>query len=351
MAAIATIRQGAERASGGEFERPVKDFAEPLGGHRAVRRRGEVIESAAMNPTDRLKKKAAAAKRVAAEPHDPGSLPSGQLVLTPVEGRVTELRLAASDYVQRAIGCDLDDSEESLAFVDHYIDSVRSGGVLRDEVLELVAVALGVYLGEVIRTKFGGRWVSLPPEPSTIAARPRDASGAGSADTTPTGDTPILDSIDDPVGWRLQLAAVPLLADPIGMALRAIRRPEPGAELPAVPETALLPDSDDESEAETPISTGTGDLMEDGEDPVGFATTPALTAALRTALARLPPVSIDYYFSLTGRFETLTYVVELLAEMQHQEAEKNAPPAEADSDPESAADSAADSAAESPPKA
>jgi hypothetical protein len=179
-----------------------------------------------------------------------------------------------------------------------------------------------------MRTKFGGRWVSLPPEPGTVTGRPGATAGAAS-----TGETPILDSIDDPVGWRLQLAAVPLLADPIGMALRALRRPDSGSRVSAETEAAL--EDPEETVATDQAPTGTGDLMEEGEDPVGFATTPALTAPLRAALARLPPVSIDYYFSLTGRFETLTYVVELLAEMQHQEADKNAPPADpADSEDE-----------------
>jgi hypothetical protein len=122
------------------------------------------------------------------------------------------------------------------------------------------------------------------------------------------------------------------------MALRSIRRPGAGNSSAAEPETALVPDDDVDEEAEPPARTGGGDLMEDGEDPVGFATTPALTEPLRAALGRLPPVSIDYYFSLTGRFETLTYVVELLAEMTHQETVKNAPPANSDSDADSEAD-------------
>ncbi|HRI51931.1 MAG TPA: hypothetical protein PLW65_17265 [Pseudomonadota bacterium] len=230
-------------------------------------------------------------------------LTSGQLVLTPAEGKIAELRMAAADYVQRAIGCELDDSEESLAFVDHYLDSIRHEGELRDEVVQLVAVAMGVYLGEVTRTKFGGRWVALPPAPVAVAVSQPDKA----AHPDPIGETPILDSIDDPVGWRLQLAAVPLLMDPIGMAQRALKHPSPDA--------AREVDSD-----ATPGALG--DPPADGEDPVGFATTPELTPPLRAALGRLPPVSYDYYYSLTGRFETLSYVVELIAELQ--EAQRRA---------------------------
>jgi hypothetical protein len=197
--------------------------------------------------------------------------------------------------VRRALGPELDsldDSEESLAFVDFYISRVRDGGKLSDEVLQLVGGALGVYLGEVARTKFGGRWVALPPEP---VAQPAESSAEPAETAQPGGaGTPILDSIDDPAGWRLQLEAAPLLVDPIGMAKSALAWQAP-------PEALKDPETGDEPAAE--------------EDPVGFATTPELTAPLRAALARLPPVSMDYYYSLTGRFETLSYVVELLAEL------------------------------------
>lgn len=274
-----------------------------------------------MNPKDRRSKPApaaavdrpksaadavsgpAAGQRTGRRTEPAPDLASDQLVLTPAEGKIAELRMAAADYVQRAIGCELDDSEESLAFVDHYLDSIRHEGELRDEVVQLVAVAMGVYLGEVTRTKFGGRWVALPPAPVPVTeSRPDKA-----ADPDPIGETPILDSIDDPVGWRLQLAAVPLLMDPIGMAQRALKHPSP--------DTAREVDSD-----ATPGALG--EPPADGEDPVGFATTPELTPPLRAALGRLPPVSYDYYYSLTGRFETLSYVVELIAELQ--EAQRRA---------------------------
>lgn len=238
----------------------------------------------------------------------------GPPILSPAEGRIAELRLAAADYVQRAIGCELDDSEESLAFADHYLGLVaQDGDRLRDEVLQLVATALGVYLGEVIRTRFGGRWVALPPEP-----RP-PAKSAAAAPAEPPGDTPILDSMDDPAGWRLQLAAVPLLADPIGMAVQALRPPT---------DSTGDRQSDRESDQEGDRENSQADA--DGADAVGFATTPELTVPLRAALARLPPVTVDYYYSLTGRFETLSYAVELLAELQQKAAAANSPESAAD---------------------
>lgn len=297
---------------------------------------------------------------------DLAGLAGGSLVLTPAEGRIAELRMAASDYVQRAIGCELDDSEESLAFVDHYISQVRSGGELRDEVLRLVAIALGVYLGEVTRTRLGGRWVALPPEPGALAPAPAREAGPH---PDPLGETPILDSMDDPIGWRLQVAAVPLLVDPIGMALRALQPPgsrDPSEAGPASAATApsgAAPGAGSQSAGQSSNDTegtgGTGGTEgtagpDGSEDPVGFATTPELTAPLRLALSRLPPVTFDYYYSLTGRFETLTYAAELLAELQQKAAASagaagpavEAAPADADADADSDTDpdAASDSA-------
>ena len=299
-----------------------------------------------MNPKDRRSKPAAAVARpdssAASDHRAAGSAAGGgghladlrseHLVLTPAEGKLAELRMAAADYVQRAIGCELDDSEESLAFVDHYLDSIRHEGELRDEVVQLVAVAIGVYLGEVTRTKFGGRWVALPPAPAPVSA-----SRPGKADPDPIGETPILDSIDDPVGWRLQLAAVPLLVDPIGMAQRALKHP--AADKAA--DKAREVDSDAEPDVSASASANASpDASADVEDPVGFATTPELTSPLRAALGRLPPVSYDYYYSLTGRFETLSYVVELIAELQEAPRRAKA----ADADPAAEADDEADEA-------
>ena len=162
---------------------------------------------------------------------------------------------AARAYVQRAVGTDLDGSEESLAFVDHYITTARAAN-LKDEVLALVAPALGAYLGQLAIAKFGGHWV--------------------------------LES-EDPAGWRVELEPVPLRFFPIGMAAEALR----------------------------------GDEVE-GYD-ASFATTPALMGNLLEALSRVPPVELEYYYSLTGRMETLTHSVDILAELIAQAKQKDQP--------------------------
>jgi hypothetical protein len=40
-------------------------------------------------------------------------------------------------------------------------------------------------------------------------------------------------------------------------------------------------------------------------------------------MARLPPVTEEYYYSLTGRFETVSYIVEILASLRAAEEEKD----------------------------
>lgn len=204
--------------------------------------------------------------------HSTASEHSSQPLLQPSPSRISELSQAACDYVQRATGLELDSSEDSLAFADHYLRTVQSGKKLRPEVADLVAAALGVYLGELLLSKFGGRWLAVPTEP--------------------TGDdkdgTPVLDSIDDPLGFRVQLHAAPLICDPVLWARQA-----------------LLVGSDDDTQS----------------DEGGLVVPPSLQDKLHAAMARLPPVSEEYYFSFTGRFETVCYLVELLASLLSENAD------------------------------
>lgn len=102
--------------------------------------------------------------------------------------RVAELALAASDYVRKSLHADLDGSAESLAYVDHYVAQI--GGV-SDEVLALVAAALGAYFGEVLISRFGGTWRADDP---------------------------------DPAAWTVTLEAAPIRVRPVAMAAEAIRK-------------------------------------------------------------------------------------------------------------------------------
>jgi len=153
---------------------------------------------------------------------------------------------AARDYVKRATAAELDGSDTSLAFVDHYIEK---SGKVSDAVLELVARAIGVYFGEVVIGRLGGRWIKAS---------------------------------DDPANWRIELGEASLHFSPVGMAAEALRQDE-------VP----------------------------GYD-ASFQADPRFAEGLEEALSRTPPVDEKYYYSLTGRLETLEHAVQILVELDRQ---------------------------------
>jgi hypothetical protein len=154
---------------------------------------------------------------------------------------------SARDYVRRATQVELDDTPDALAFVDHYIEQSRGG--LKDDVLGLVAAALGAWFGELAIRRFGGRW--------------------------------ILDG--EPRQWRVQLDAGELAFEPAGMAAEALRK-----------------------------------RSVSGYD-ASFSTRPEWMAALEESLAASPPVDEDYYYSLTGRYETLERAADFLTALSERE--------------------------------
>ena len=159
---------------------------------------------------------------------------------------------AARNYVKRAVGVDLDDSEESLAYVDHYITATARAEALKPEVLALVAPALGAYLGQVAIVRFGGHWVTD----------------------------------GDPAAWRVELDPAPLTFHPVGMAAEALR----------------------------------GEEVE-GYD-ASFSTREELMGPLLEALEAAPPVDEAYYYSLTGRLETLAHALDILTEIERRKRDK-----------------------------
>lgn len=164
--------------------------------------------------------------------------------------RVEELALAASEYVRQSLGVELDGSVESLAYVDHYLSKI--GGV-GNEVLALVAAALGSYFGEVMISHLGGAWQA---------------------------------SDEDPAAWTITVEVAPITFHPVALAACAIRQDD-------------LPDWD--SSLRVP---------------------PELSAPLADALSATAPVAADYYYSLTGRCETIEHMAALLAELRHRADEE-----------------------------
>lgn len=165
--------------------------------------------------------------------------------------RVAEFALAAGDYVRRALGLELDGSVESLAFVDHYIGQMRD---VSDELLELVAPALGSYFGEVVLSRLAGEW---------------DARA------------------EDPAHWTITLAGPDggalLSFHPVALAAESVR----------------------------------GEDLEDYD--AAIVPTPELAGQLADVLATAAPVAADYYYSLTGRLESIEHVVELLLALKERE--------------------------------
>jgi hypothetical protein len=153
---------------------------------------------------------------------------------------VSDYVRAAVDFVQRSVGMVLDGSDESLAVLDHYVAQVPRD---KPEIVVLVAPAVGAYLGEVVRRRFGGEWR--------------------------------LDG--EPADWRLSLEGGALTFAPVGMAAAAVCRAEV-----------------------------------DGYD-AEMALDPAHREDIEAALERAAPVTEEYFYSLTGRFETIQHVLDLLA--------------------------------------
>jgi hypothetical protein len=162
--------------------------------------------------------------------------------------RVPEFAMAASDYVKRATGLDLDGSVESLAYVDHYLATV---GEVSDEMVSLLAPALGAYFGEVIVSHLGGDWASEGRQPAD---------------------------------WSIAIGdGAPLVTfRPVAMAAEALRRDDV-----------------------------------EGYD-ASLVTPPELEGPLDEALSATSPVEESYYYSLTGRLETIEHVLELLVELRRR---------------------------------
>lgn len=105
----------------------------------------------------------------------------------PTPAAVAELCAACSRFVASKYKVALDGTPETLSLVDQYVRDARDAVRERPESIDLVAPAIGAYLGEVMRDEFGGSWF---------------AEGAHEA-------------------WRLYFSNVYLAFNPIGMAREA----------------------------------------------------------------------------------------------------------------------------------
>ncbi len=97
----------------------------------------------------------AAHVEAAAEPHAPA--------LPPPPGPVAELVAACMRFVASKYKVALDGTPDTLSLLDQYVRDARDAVRERPESVDLVAPAVGAYLGEVMRQQFGAEW-SLPSE-------------------------------------------------------------------------------------------------------------------------------------------------------------------------------------------
>jgi hypothetical protein len=108
--------------------------------------------------------------------------------LPPPPDPVAELCAACMRFVATKYKVSLDGTPETLSLVDQYVRDARDAVRERPESIEVVAPAIGAYLGEVMRQSFRGEWF---------------AEG-------------------DYAGWRLYLSNVYLAFNPLGMGREAI---------------------------------------------------------------------------------------------------------------------------------
>lgn len=115
--------------------------------------------------------------------------------LPPPPPAVAELCAAAMRFVATKYKVPLDGAPDTLSLLDQYVRDAREAMAERPESIEVVAPAIGAYLGEVMRQSFKAEWF---------------ADG-------------------DYGGWRLYFTNVYLAFNPLGMGREAISmHDEPG---------------------------------------------------------------------------------------------------------------------------
>jgi hypothetical protein len=72
--------------------------------------------------------------------------------------QIHELAETCREYVQRAVGVELDYTTDTLSVLDHYAKVSREGLTERPELAELVGRAMGAYFGEVVRRMLPSFW-------------------------------------------------------------------------------------------------------------------------------------------------------------------------------------------------
>jgi len=195
--------------------------------------------------------------------------------MDPAPARVSEYADQAVAYVRRALNLPLEYDSDTLPLLDHYLRNVPPD---QPAATMLVIATAGAYFGEVVRRRLGGRWEMPAPEE-------RNGNGNGHVVAFEGAD------------WRVVLPTG-LSFSPAGFVAAAIAQ-------------ADLDDLDSEIDAP-----------------------PRMRPYVQQALARMGEVSIEDYYSLCGRLDTLEHVHEVLvavaAQMMGNQTDDDAPESTSD---------------------
>jgi hypothetical protein len=177
-----------------------------------------------------------------------------------VPARVREFADQAVAYVRSALGVALEYDSDTLPLLDHYLRTVPGD---QPATTALVVATSGAYFGEVVRRRLGGRWEVEPVDKS---------NGNGHDDN---------ESVIEGATWRIVLPTG-LSFSPMGFVASAI----------------AMADLDDlDSEIDAP---------------------PRMRPYVQQALSRMGEVSVEEYYSLCGRLDTLEHVHEVLVAVAAQ---------------------------------
>ncbi len=177
-----------------------------------------------------------------------------------VPARVSEFADQAVAYVRNALGVALEYDSDTLPLLDHYLRNVPSE---QPAATALIVATSGAYFGEVVRRRLGGRW-ELPAKSGPLAENGEEPR-------------PPVEGAD----WRVVLPTG-LSFSPAGFVAAAI---------------AMADLADLDSEIEAP---------------------PRMRPHVQQALARMGEVSIEEYYSLCGRLDTLEHIHEVLVAVAAQ---------------------------------
>lgn len=204
----------------------------------------------------------------------------------PSPPEILDLSEACVKFVERALGVRLDYQPETLSLLDHYVGLTRREAKEKPEAVEVVAVAAGAYLGEIVRRRYPCWW--------------RVEHGTGEA--------------------RLEFAEIFLSFCPMDMVRAAltlaptsipVQRQELNGKHPPddEDEEGLVAATDPDSEDVQNASTEHLDQLA-GFDLAGFDLDEADHSVAAERLAELPAVPLEEYYAPSTRLEVLDITID-----------------------------------------